>query len=143
MTAEKPFIVSTEENDRLREKFVKAYFQDKGGKIFNTPYGCGYWCYGCEFITGKGWDGKGWLGYEFDEQTERPIPMDHSEAIAKAEEGEPLPPKYILMSPEFAAKAYDAGCDKWGLGWTDSRDFDLGDVDALIQWVGLGEIRYG
>lgn len=104
--------------------------------VFERPHCAGYWLYGVE------WDmDRGWLAYEFDERTFDPNTHKFDKAIAAWRAGRALPAGYFRLDHHFAFRAYNLGCRKWGWCWFAEKD--LSDVDNIVQFALLGEIRYG
>ncbi len=152
-TKESPFLLSKESLKNERAEFVKDRVMSRDGAMFSQPYGAGYWLYGLEYIT----HGIGWLAFEFDETTDYQNPERHvpaceilkawiiarTAAIAMQAPIVPikLPPKYFLIDQAVGEKMFDVAVQRWGE--VGLADMDLPRVDVLLQWVLLGEIRYG
>lgn len=136
MTTKTAWLLSKAELDLERREFARCYF-DIGGSIFGRPHGAGYWLYGVEY-TKK----RGWLAFEFDEQTFDPDDtLQHADALLAWRKGEPLPPNYFALTPKVVAAVFDNGLRKWGEDWID--EIDLSSTDEALQWTILGEQRYG
>lgn len=134
MVAEKPWLMSDAELAKQRAEFKTGYFDDGG--IFNNPHCAGYWLYGVE------WDAdKGWLAYEFDEQTFDPNTHDFRRAIRCWRTNRKLPKGYFALTTEVVGKVFDTCIRKYGESGLDQMDMSMADV--CLQWSILGEIRYG
>lgn len=146
LTASRPFIIPDAELENLRTTFLREYVFHSSSPIFNSPYGAGYWMFGVSYFPNKGW-----LVFEFDDTVnyrsdEATKLHDAAEKYAKhaLDENRPLvglPKNYYFIGEEVGRKIFENGVQKWGRNWLEKKD--LGDIDNLIQWTLLGEIRYG
>lgn len=139
MTAEAPWIIDKQTWEKSLADWT-AEVTAVDAEVFQRPWCAGYWLYGVE------WDiDRGWLAYEFDESTFDPNTHNFNKALAAWRAGRELPKGYFRLDKAFARRAFEFGCRRWGWAWHERHGVDLdgGDIDCLIQWTLLGEIRYG
>lgn len=135
-TKTKSWFLTEEELAGHRRDFANDYF-DEGGGIFNRPFGAGYWLYGVAYHSKRGW-----LAFEFDEETfDSDDEKQHAAALRAWRKGEELPEHYFGLTPEVVAQVFANGLRKWGEDWIE--EIDLPSAEEALQGTILGEQRYG
>lgn len=133
-TKDRPLLATDDEIRKAKEDFAKTYIFDRSTEIFQSPFGAGYWLFGVEYDTDRGWlvmeTGGEINGFD----------ADHSTAVAEWKKGIPPEVPYYRLDREFADKAFRIGCRMFGERWMD--DIDLPRVDIILQATMLGEERY-
>lgn len=103
--------------------------------LFRTNY-CGYWAHGA------GYDKKlGWL--VFDQEDKDRVPTEEERKYVKRlwKSGQPLPGGWFIWNRKRAVEAVKVGLGLWGSVSFESA-WDANQIDAVVQTVLFGEVRY-